>query len=44
MVLGIDDPLVLIVFVICALFIFALYLMFRRTVLAFREGANRRDR
>lgn len=44
MVFGINDPLVLIVFVICALFIFALYLMFRRTVLAFREGADQRNR
>jgi hypothetical protein len=44
MVLGINDPILIVFIVIGIIVVFALYLMFRRTVLAFREGADRRDR
>lgn len=44
MVLGINDPVLVIFLVIGILVVFALYLMFRRTVLAFKEGADRKNR
>lgn len=44
MVLGINDPVLVIFLIIGALVLFALYLMARRTVLAFQEGANRKNR
>jgi hypothetical protein len=44
MVLGINDPILVIFLIIVALVVFALYLMARRTVLAFQEGAERNDR
>lgn len=44
MVLGINDPVLVIFLIIGILVVFALYLMFRRTVLAFQEGANRKNR
>ena len=44
MVLGINDPILIIFLIIGVLVIFALYLMARRTVLAFKEGAERNNR
>jgi hypothetical protein len=44
MVLGINDPILVIFLIIGGLVFFALYLMFRRTVLAFQEGADRRNK
>ena len=44
MVLGINDPVLVIFLIIGILVVFALYLMFRRTVLAFKEGANQKNR
>jgi hypothetical protein len=44
MVLGINDPILIIFLIIGVLVIFALYLMARRTVLAFKEGTKRNNR
>jgi hypothetical protein len=44
MVFGINDPVLVAILVIGALVIFTLYLLFRRTVLAFQEGAERKNR
>lgn len=44
MVLGINDPILLGFLVVGGLFLFALFLLFRRTVLAFQEGTERRNR
>lgn len=44
MVLGINDPVLIVFLTIGILVVFALYLMARRTVLAFREGADRKNR
>ncbi|MFC6962085.1 DUF7859 family protein [Halocatena marina] len=44
MVLGINDPVLAVFLIAGALFIFGLYLLFRRTMLAFQEGAQGRNR
>lgn len=41
---ALNDPFLIIVLTVIILFIFALYLMFRRTVLAFQEGVERKNR
>lgn len=37
-----EDPVLIVIVIFVALVIFAFYLMFRRTVLAFREGMDRK--
>lgn len=44
MVFGINDPVLIALLVIGALVVFALYLLFRRTVLAFQEGVEGKNR
>lgn len=44
MAFTLTDPFLLIVLTIIILFIFALYLMFRRTILAFQEGVEGKNR
>jgi hypothetical protein len=44
MVFGINDPVLIAILVIGALVVFALFLLFRRTVLAFQEGVDRKNR
>lgn len=41
---ALNDPLLVIVLTVVVLFLLALYLMFRRTVLAFREGVDDENR
>lgn len=44
MAFDLNDPLLIVVLTVVVLFLFALYLLFRRTVLAFREGMDGRNR
>lgn len=44
MPIDLNDPLLIIVLAVVVLFLFALYLLFRRTVLAFQEGVDDKNR
>lgn len=44
MAINLNDPLLIIVLAVVVLFLFALYLLFRRTVLAFQEGVDDKNR
>ncbi|WP_282190220.1 DUF7859 family protein [Halocatena salina] len=44
MAFDLNDPLLIVVLAVVVLFLFALYLLFRRTALAFQEGMDGKNR